>query len=87
MTTTEQMNCQELVELVTEYFEGTLSPPDRARFEDHLEACRYCTTYLEQMRTTIAALGALDPDQLSPEASAALLSAFRDWKRTGDPDG
>lgn len=32
----EQMACREFVELVTEYFEGTLSLQDRTRFEQHL---------------------------------------------------
>ncbi len=35
MTSPAELTCQELVELVTEYLEGTLSPADRARFEAH----------------------------------------------------
>jgi anti-sigma factor RsiW len=76
------MTCQELVELVTEYLEGTLPPTDRARFEDHLGECAYCGNYVEQMRITIDALGALEAEQLSSDARDALLSAFRDWKRS-----
>ena len=86
MTTIEQMTCQEVVELVTEYFDGTLSEADRARFEDHLATCPYCVTYLEQMRITVEALGGLEADQLSPEACDSLVVAFRDWKRTGAAD-
>jgi anti-sigma factor RsiW len=86
MSTTGQMTCQELVELVTEYLEGTLPHADRARFDDHLQECRYCVTYVEQMRITIDALGALDETQLSPAARDALLSAFRDWKRSGEAE-
>jgi anti-sigma factor RsiW len=77
----EEMSCQELVELVTEYLEGTLPVEDRARFEDHLKQCPYCVTYLDQMRTTIATLGRLTDEQLSGEARLALMSAFRDWKQ------
>jgi anti-sigma factor RsiW len=75
------MTCRELVELVTEYFEGTLAPADRAEFEAHLATCPGCETYVEQMRTTIRL--AHDAEQLEqrPEV-AALLRAFRDWKRT-----
>jgi anti-sigma factor RsiW len=76
-----EMTCQELVELVTEYFEGTLPPRDRARFERHLGTCPYCTTYLDQMRITIRTLGRLPEETVSPAARDALLGAFRDWKR------
>jgi anti-sigma factor RsiW len=83
LSTTDQMTCQELVELVTEYLEGTLPLTDRARFEAHLAECAYCVAYVEQMRVTIDLLGALDEEQLSSEARDELMSAFRDWKRGG----
>jgi anti-sigma factor RsiW len=86
LSTAAEMTCQELVELVTEYLEGTLPQVDRARFETHLRDCPYCVTYLEQMRITIDALGGLDEEQLSREARDALLSAFRDWKLGGAAD-
>jgi anti-sigma factor RsiW len=53
------MTCQELVELVTEYLEGTLPGPDRQRFEEHLAECPHCVAYLEQMRITIGLVGRL----------------------------
>jgi len=77
----EQLSCQELVELVTEYNENALSPEDRARFEEHLGTCEGCRNYIEQMKATVATVGQLRPDDLSPEAEKALLDAFRGWKR------
>ena len=32
----QELTCQQLVELVTDYLEGALSAPERARFEAHL---------------------------------------------------
>jgi len=78
--TVEQLSCQELVELVTDYLDEALPPEDRARFEAHLEPCEGCTTYLDQMRTTIELVGRLTPEHLDPEAEVVLLRAFRDWK-------
>lgn len=78
--TVEPLSCQELVELVTDYLEGALSPEEKARFESHIEPCEGCTTYLEQIRTTIELAGRVTPEQLDPAAEAALLGAFRDWK-------
>ena len=58
MSTTE-LTCQELVELVTGYLEGVLTPEDRARFERHLSLCPGCVTYVDQFRETISLTGAL----------------------------
>ncbi len=78
---TGEITCQELVELVTEYLEGTLPGRDRVRFERHLDGCPYCTIYLDQMRITIRTLGRLPEETIEPGARDALLDAFRDWKR------
>ena len=76
----DDIACVELVELVTDYFEGALSPRDRRRFEGHLRACDGCGLYVEQLRETLAMLGELRPEHVSPEAERELLQAFRDWK-------
>jgi anti-sigma factor RsiW len=80
-TPAEELSCQELVELITAYLEGALAPSERARFEAHLGFCGGCRTYLDQMRLTIATLGTLPPETISPAVQNRLLAAFRDWKR------
>ena len=77
---TEQLSCQELVELVTDYLEGALPEEERLRFEGHISRCDGCTVYLEQIRQTVAALGKLTEDRLSPEAERDLREAFRGWR-------
>jgi anti-sigma factor RsiW len=71
--------CQELVELVTTYLEGDLSDKETARFEHHLSGCEHCSTYVDQIRLTIEATGAITEDQIDPTAREELLAAFRDW--------
>ena len=80
MTTHEEMACRELVEVITDYLEGNLGEVDRIRFEAHLLECPYCQSYLDQMRETIVALGALSEESLSPQTRESLLEAFRDWR-------
>ena len=79
MSDVELLSCQEVVELVTDYLEGALSPADLRRFEDHLDACPHCREYLEQLRVVVELTGSIDVDDLAPEAEAALLDAFRGW--------
>jgi anti-sigma factor RsiW len=76
---TGEITCRELVELVTDYLEGALPMDRRARFEEHLAACGWCVIYLDQMRQTRRALGALAEDSIAIEARDALLHAFRGW--------
>ena len=75
------MDCDELVELITEYLEGTLPEADRIRFEKHLSVCPGCQEYLAQMRLTIKSLGSLEKEGIPGDAQGALLEAFRDWKK------
>ena len=79
MIDVEAFSCQELVELVTDYLEGALTPADLRRFEEHIALCDACTEYLRQFRETIRIVGAITPDDLSPEAEAELLTVFRGW--------
>ena len=72
--------CQEAVELVTDYLEGTLSRRDRRRFEAHVRACPNCAAYLEQIKMTIALAGTVEPDDLTPEAQADLTELYRRWR-------
>ena len=78
----EQLSCQELVELVTDYLEGALPDEERAGLERHLETCDGCRDYVEQMRATVSLTGEARPAPLTPEVEEALLASFRDWKAT-----
>jgi anti-sigma factor RsiW len=78
---TREMPCQELVELVTAYFDEGLSRRDRRRFEAHISGCEHCTTYVEQMRQVIAASGRLTEEDIPAVAREELLVAFRDWSQ------
>ena len=80
MSATDLM-CQELVELITDYFEGVLPLAKRQRFEMHLAECEGCRAYLAQMWQTVNLMSQLTSGQVRPETRAALLQLFRDWKK------
>jgi anti-sigma factor RsiW len=83
---TRVMACQELVELVTAYFDGSLSRSNRRRFEKHIRGCEHCTAYLEQMRLVIEATGRLTEEDIDTAAREDLLDAFRGWREEHSED-
>lgn len=75
-----EMTCRELVELVSDYLEGLLSPAERERFERHLGYCDPCVEYVDQMRGVIAGARRLAEDDIDPGVRDHLLDAFREWR-------
>ena len=75
------MNCRQVVELMTDYIEGTLAPADRARFEEHIAGCDGCTAYLEQMRITRRIVGRLADVPMPQSVERELVEAFRNWQK------
>jgi anti-sigma factor RsiW len=74
------LDCNELVELVTEFLDGRLDARTERRVVDHLALCDGCTTYVEQFRTTVDQLGHLPAErvaELPRQARDDLLTAFR----------
>ena len=73
------LTCHEVVEIVTDYLEGALTPDVEERVEAHLALCDGCARYLDQMRETIRLTGMLTEDQIPDEQKHELLEAFRSW--------
>jgi hypothetical protein len=78
--TTDEVTCQQFVELITDYFERALAERTLSHVEEHLVLCDWCVAYTEQMKATIAALRELR-GQASPDPPAGALAALR--SRTG----
>ncbi len=80
MSDENEMACRELVDLVSDYLDEYLTEFDRRRFEEHLAICRDCVTFVDQFRTTIAAVAGLEVPHEVPSATRdRLLNEFRDW--------
>ena len=76
----DAMSCRELVELVSDYIEGTLPAGERIRFDEHLAECDACAEYLAQIRETILATGRLREEAVPAGVRDQLLARLRDWK-------
>ena len=81
------LDCQDLVELITDYLEGVLPPSEQREFEEHLLDCDGCADYVAQMRTTIELTGRLRTDDIDPVAVDKLLEAFRELRPDGERPG
>ncbi len=79
--TRETLACCQVVELVTDYLEGTVTVFDRARVESHLARCQACLTYVRQIRQTVCWLGTLPDEPIAPPARAELQRLFRGWQQ------
>ncbi len=80
MTEPAELDCDQVVELVTDYLDGALAPEDVAAFEAHLAECDDCDVYLDQIRSTAEAVKQVRADHLPEATQAGLLAAFRDLR-------
>jgi predicted anti-sigma-YlaC factor YlaD len=80
--TVDEVTCKQFVELITDYFEGTLSSRTLSQVEEHLVLCDSCVSYAEQMRATVLALRSLRERQ-ELEPPAAVISVLRAKRGSG----
>jgi anti-sigma factor RsiW len=78
----DHIGCSDVVELVTSYVEDALDDSELTLFEQHLNFCDGCITYVDQMRKTITLAGRLPAEEIPPETRERLVSAFRGWRRS-----
>jgi anti-sigma factor RsiW len=71
--------CRDLLELISDYLDGSLAPERRAAVEAHIADCDGCSIVLEEFRRTIVMSGRLTEDLVDPAQLETLRSAFRAW--------
>ena len=84
MPTEDELSCQQVVELVTDYLENALLPEMRTRLEAHVAGCPGCQNFLEQVQRTIDLLHQIGRTETFPATKQKLLQLFRDWKKDSD---
>lgn len=85
MQTEDDLSCQQVVELVTDYLENALLAEMRRRLEAHVAECPGCKNYIEQIRPlTIDMLHQIARESAFPATKQELLQLFRDWKKGSD---
>lgn len=59
------IHCVDLVELITDYLDESLSPADIERFDDHVEDCEACRVYIDQIKMTITLTAGSERNELA----------------------
>ena len=72
-----------MLDLLTDYLESALPAAGSRGGGRHLAECDDCARYLDQLRATIDAIGALAEEQVAPDVRDRLLVAFRSWRQAG----
>ncbi|MGH3384830.1 MAG: MFS transporter [Nocardioidaceae bacterium] len=75
----DALDCNQLVELVSEFLDGDLDPHTELRFTHHVSECIGCARYLDQVRQTVERLRELPAaDRLPDTTRESLLTTFRE---------
>ena len=82
---TDDLACQQLVELLSDYLDETLADDDRRRVVAHLGACDGCTAALAQMRETIRVASGLSEEVIADPARDRIRDTFRHWQQAIPP--
>lgn len=73
-----EITCREFVEIATDYLDDALPAQRLDLVEEHLVLCAWCRDHLDQLETTIGAVGGLAGEPPDPAVLDTLVSAFRE---------
>jgi hypothetical protein len=77
----EEMNCDELVERVTDCLEEALDPGTMTKLINHLQVCKACDSYLDEVLVTLKVISGLPETSVPEGIEANLLAVYNDWAR------
>lgn len=72
----DEVQCREVVAVLTDYLEGVLPVEERVALEQHLLICEGCTNFLAQLRTSIALVGVPEVDEVPPQLMDTVLRIY-----------
>lgn len=65
-------NCDEVIQLLTDYVDGELEPESQQQLESHFGACPTCENFLKSFRATIEMAGSVRCEDIPEEVSERL---------------
>ncbi|MDZ4803784.1 MAG: zf-HC2 domain-containing protein [Candidatus Eisenbacteria bacterium] len=80
-------NCDDVIQLLTEYVDSELEPDTKALLESHFGACPACDQFLKSFRRTVELTGEFRCEDIPEEVSIRLHSFLEERLRTSDQEG
>lgn len=71
------MDCEDLVELITDHLDGALDADAEEAFERHLEECDGCERHVAQIQIVVRLLSHVDDHVEDPSSIPLLKQALR----------
>lgn len=75
----DMMNCDELVERVTDYLEDALPPRDLTRLDNHIGVCAGCVAHVDEVRVMVRLTSSVPSEPMSTGLQSTLLAIHRRW--------
>ncbi len=73
----DMVTCQQVIELLSDYINGDISPEDKLLLEKHFEGCRNCENFLATLRQSVNLLKEIKCEDIPAEVSLRLRSALK----------
>ncbi len=77
-------NCDEVIQLLTEYIDGELEPSSQSQLDQHFQGCPSCHGFLETFKTTIEMTGTFRCEDIPEAVSERLHSFLAERLRNGE---
>ena len=75
------MKCDELLQALNEYVDGSIDPAVCEQFEDHLAGCNPCQIVIDNIRQTITLYKDGQPYDMPPEFQQTMRQTLRErWR-------
>ncbi|HET8642268.1 MAG TPA: hypothetical protein VFM37_10030 [Pseudonocardiaceae bacterium] len=75
------MNCNELVERVTDCLEEALDPDSLMKLLDHLQICVGCDNYFNEVLVTLKVISKLPDTSVPNDTETKLLAVYDEWTK------
>lgn len=79
-------NCDDVIQLLTDYVDSELEPDMQALLESHFGACPTCDHFLKSFRRTVELTGEFRCEDIPEEVSARLHCFLEQHLRSCDQD-
>lgn len=72
------LTCRQLIDLLSDYVDGDLSPPLQRRLEAHLAGCEPCIAFLQTFKQTQSMARTMHDEDMPPELRQRLWHFLRE---------